>query len=108
MLESNLSYLHRLKGDTVELIIIVLSLLFFCVLILGILNRSRDSFFIKYYGLENHKHKYLIQNIINYLFCFTILIITCFLYFYHMSEIFVVLIPIIVKGATVALKKVIQ
>lgn len=91
-----------------ELIIIVLSLLFFCILILGLLNRSRDSFFIKYYGLENYKHKYLIQNIINYLFCFTILIITCFLYFYHISEIIVIIIPLIVKGITVILKKIIH
>lgn len=103
----NLFYIG-VKGDTVELIIIVLSLVFFCVLILGIMNRSRDSFFIKYYGLEKHKYKYLIQNIINYLLCVTILVITCFLYFYDMNEIFVVLIPLIVKGAVVVLKKIIQ
>lgn len=91
-----------------ELIIFALSLLFFGIIILGLRNRSKDSFFITFYGLKNHKNKYFLQNIINYLLCATILIITYFLYFYNINKIIIVLIPIITKLAIVILKKIIQ
>ncbi len=90
------------------LTILVLSLLFFCVLILGFMNRSRESFFLKYYGLENHKYKYFIQNIINYILCTMVLIITCMLYFFHVNGIIIVLIPFVIKIAAVLLKKIFQ
>lgn len=91
-----------------ELIILALSVLFFGVLILGLWNRSKDSFFIKIYGLDNHKNKYFIQNMVNYLLCATILIITYFLYFYHINKIIIVLIPIIIKLTIVLLKRIIE
>jgi hypothetical protein len=88
-----------------DVLIIFLSFLFFTVLVLGLKNKSRDSFFLKYYGLTHHKNKYLIQNIINYLFCLVILVMTYLIYFYHIHNVWITFIPLFVHTITYVLKK---
>jgi hypothetical protein len=91
-----------------EFIVIFLLLMVLSIMISGSIFKSRDSFYIKFYGLKNHTNKYLIQNIINFIFC-VLNLIMAYLVYYHYLEIFwIVIIPLIIRLVAYFLKKYIK
>lgn len=91
-----------------DIIVIVLILLVLFVMFFGIIYKSRDSFFIKYYGLENYKNKYLIQNILNFIFCTVTLLMAYIVYFYSIDYYLLVIVPLIIHLTNYILKKFIK
>lgn len=89
-------------------IIVFLILSFLIFLILGVIYRSSDSFFIKLYGLEKNKNKYLIQNIINFVFCLLCLIAIYLVYFNKIEKYLIILVPFISGLNQLFLKKIID
>ncbi len=89
-------------------IIVFLISLFLLYSILGLIYRSSDSFFIKLYGLEEYKNKYLIQNIINSVFCLLCLISIYLIYFNKIENYLILLVPFISGLNQMFLKKVLN
>lgn len=89
-------------------IIVFLILLFLLNLILGIIYRSSGNFFIKLYGLEKHRNKYLIQNIITLVFCILCLIAIYLVYFNKIESYLILLVPFISGLNQMFLKKIID